>query len=286
MRKIGSLLIIAGLLLQGSAFAASPSPKPSVKPSAKPSVKKSPVKKSVVVHRYSPPKRVTVVPSPKPIWPPRGYAANNGVYALIPSGSQLVSLMSSKKALATSVKQCTAMACGAVYVASDSACNYWEVNSKVYGPNPVDVTTMIEYGTLRTLAPASAAHAIIPILLISSEPLIPHEQIILGILGISSTNFYNQIAQGKSLTQIAGSKINTLVTAISADEVKTINAQLAAGTITTDQALALRDASSSRIATELTNYNLNVGGITVSCWTQPSTESLPGFSYTRDLNHF
>ncbi len=298
MRKLGSFLIIAGLLLQGSALAASPSPKPSAKssakptakpsakPTAKPTAKKTPAKKSTVVHRYSPPKRVTVVPSPKPIWPPKGYAANNGVYALIPSGSQLVSLMSSKKALSTSVKQCTAMACGAVYVASDSSCNYWEVNSKVYGPNPADVTTMIEYGTLRTLAPASAAHAIIPILLISSEPLIPHESIVLGILGMSSTNFYNQIAQGKSLTQIAGSKINTLVSAVGADEVKTINVQLAAGTITADQAQALRDASSSRIATELTNYNLNVGGITVSCWTQPSTESTPSSSYSKDPNHF
>jgi hypothetical protein len=76
------------------------------------------------------------------------------------------------------------------------------------------------------------------------------------------------------------------VAAIAADENKTINIQFAAGTITSDQAQALRDATSVRIATELTNYNLNVGGITVSCWTEPPSEKVPAFTYTMDSNHF
>ena len=256
-----------------------------MKATAKP-VAKATTKSHTVIHHYYVRKKVIVTPSPKPVWPPKGYAANNGVYAYIPSGTQLVSLLSSQSTLSTTVSQCKAMACGAVYVGSDSDCQYWEVNSKVYGPNPADVTTLIEYGTLRTLAPASKAEKILPIILLSGEPLIPHESLILSTLGISQNNFYTQIAQGKSLTQIAGAKINSVVAAITADEAKTINAQLASAAITSDQAQALREAASVRIATELTNYNLNVGGITVSCWTQTPTDKVPSFTYSMNTNHF
>jgi len=313
-RKAIGAAIFAALLMQGVAFAATPAPKVTPKVSAKPSAKttakptatptakptatptskttvtKKPVVKKPVVRkpvvRKPVVKKTTVVPAPKIVWPPKGYAANNGVYAYIPSGTQLVSLLSAKTTLANTVKQCTAMACGAVYVGSDSDCQYWEINSKIYGPNPADVTTMIEYGTLRTLAPATKAKTILPVILVSGEPLIPHQADILKILGITQDSFYNQLASGKSLTQIAGSKINSIVAALSAAETKSIAAQSVAGTITSDQAQALFDATSVRIATELTNYNLSVGGITVSCWTQAATETVPGFTYTSDLNHF
>jgi len=313
-RKAIGAAIFAALLMQGVAYAATPAPKAtpkvSAKPTAKPTAKttakpvakpttkatatkkpvvKKPVVKKPVVRKpvvRKPVVKKTVVPVPKIVWPPKGYAANNGVYAYIPSGTQLVSLLSAKTTLAKTVKQCTAMACGAVYVGSDSECQYWEIISKVYGPNPADVTEMIQYGTLRTLAPATKAKTVLPVILVSNEPLIPHLAEILKILGISQDSFYNQIASGKSLTQIAGSKINAIVAALSAAETKAIAAQSVAGIITSDQAQALFDATSVRIATELTNYNLSVGGITVSCWTQAATETVPGFTYTSDLNHF
>jgi hypothetical protein len=306
--------IFAAFLMQGVAYAPTPAPKVtpivSAKPTAKPTAKttakpvakpttkatatkkpvvKKPVVKKPVVRKpvvRKPVVKKTVVPVPKIVWPPKGYAANNGVYAYIPSGTQLVSLLSAKTTLAKTVKQCTAMACGAVYVGSDSECQYWEINSKVYGPNPADVTEMIQYGTLRTLAPATKAKTVLPVILVSNEPLIPHLAEILKILGISQDSFYNQIASGKSLAQIAGSKINAIVAALSAAETKAIAAQSVAGIITSDQAQALFDATSVRIATELTNYNLSVGGITVSCWTQAPTDTVPGFTYTSDLNHF
>ena len=88
------------------------------------------------------------------------------------------------------------------------------------------------------------------------------------------------------MTQIAGTKINNVVAAITSDESKSINSQFASGALTSDQAQALRDATSVRIATELTNYNLNVGGITVSCWTQAPTDKIPSFTYSMDSNHF
>jgi hypothetical protein len=264
---------------------AKPASKSTSKPVAKPTAKVASTAKKPVRHTFVR-KRVSVTPSPSPVWPPKGYAANNGVYALIPSSSQLVSLLSSKSALASTISQCKASACGAVYVGSDTACQYWEINSKVYGPDPADATAMIQYGTLRTLAPATNAKIILPIILVSSEPLIPHESIILSTLGISQNAFYTQIAQGKSLTQIAGSKINTLVSAITADETKTTNSQLASGAITSDQAQGYRDNASIRVATELTNYNLSVGGITISCWSQAPTDKVPSFTYTANPNHF
>jgi hypothetical protein len=121
---------------------------------------------------------------------------------------------------------------------------------------------------------------------VSSEPLIPHESLILSTLGISRNTFYTQIAQGKSLTQIAGSKINALVSAITAEEAKEINSQLASGTINSEQAQGYRDNASIRVATELTNYNLSVGGITISCWSQAPTDKVPSVTYTANPNHF
>ena len=302
IRKVIAALTLTTLFVPTVATAASPSPKPTAHSTAKSSAKstakaapkstastkttKSATTKHTVVHHYYPRKKVIVSPSPKPVWPPKGYAANNGVYAFIPSGTELVSLLSSQSTLNSQVSQCKSMACGAVYVGSDSDCQYWEINSKVYGPNPADVTSMIEYGTLRTLAPATKAQTILPIILLSGEPLFPHESLILQTLGMTSNNFYTQIAQGKSLTQIAGNKINSIVSAITSDESKSINSQFASGAISSDQAQALRDATSVRIATELTNYNLNVGGITVSCWTQPETDKVPSFTYTMNSNHF
>lgn len=301
IRKISALLIAAALLVPVTAQAASPSAKPVAKPTAKTTTKPvaKPVAKATTkpttkvaskpkktVRRTYVRKRVSVTPSPSPVWPPKNFAANNGVYALIPSSSQLVSLLSSKSALASTVSQCKASACGAVYVGSDTACEYWEINSKVYGPDPADATAMIQYGTLRTLAPATKSKTILPIILVSSEPLIPHESLILSSLGISRNTFYTQIAQGKSLTQIAGSKINALVSAITAEEAKETSSQLANGSINSEQAQSYRDNASIRVATELTNYNLSVGGITISCWSQAPTDKVPSFTYTANPNHF
>jgi hypothetical protein len=301
IRKISALLIAAALLVPVTAQAASPSAKPVAKPTAKTTTKPvaKPVAKATTkpttkvaskpkktVRRTYVRKRVSVTPSPSPVWPPKNFAANNGVYALIPSSSQLVSLLSSKSALASTVSQCKASACGAVYVGSDTACEYWEINSKVYGPDPADATAMIQYGTLRTFAPATKSKTILPIILVSSEPLIPHESLILSTLGISRNTFYTQIAQGKSLTQIAGNKINALVSAITTEEARETNNKLANGTITSEQAQGYRDNASIRVATELTNYNLSVGGITISCWSQAPTDKVPSFTYTANPNHF
>ena len=130
-----------------------------VKPSAKASVKPKPKPKP------KPRKKVKVTPSPKPKWPPVGFEYESGIYAKIPTSKELVGVISAKGNLASQVAACRTFICGAVQVASEQGCVWWEVNSKVYAQNRDLI------GNLRTIAGASVAREVKTILLISPEPL-------------------------------------------------------------------------------------------------------------------
>lgn len=179
------LLIAATLvtsLITSTAFAATPTPKPSTTPikptvatsasptttsSTVPSKKattKKPVKKKVK-------KTATPIPSPLPVWPPVGFTANNGIYAKIPSGKELLGLISAKAGLATDVKKCEANACGAVIIAADYTCKWWEIRSTVSVTDPADAGKKILLGNLRTTYPLLNPNTYANIILISEEPL-------------------------------------------------------------------------------------------------------------------
>ena len=130
-----------------------------VKPSAKASVKPKPKPKP------KPRKKVKVTPSPKPKWPPVGFEYESGIYAKIPTSKELVGVISAKGNLASQVAACRTFICGAVQVASEQGCVWWEVNSKVYAQNRDLI------GNLRTISGASVAREVKTILLISPEPL-------------------------------------------------------------------------------------------------------------------
>jgi hypothetical protein len=106
-----------------------------------------------------------VSPSPSPKWPPAGFSFDSGVYARVPTSKQLVSAISAKRVLASQVKSCTKLVCGAVQVASEPGCQWWEVNSKVYSKEKVLL------GKLRTLAGTTPPFDIMTILLVSPEPI-------------------------------------------------------------------------------------------------------------------
>jgi cobalamin biosynthesis Mg chelatase CobN len=112
-----------------------------------------------------PRKKVRVSPSPKPAWPPVGFEYESGIYAKIPTSKELVGVISAKGNLASQVAACKKFICGAVQVASEPGCIWWEVNSKVYALNKDLI------GALRTIAGSSKAREIKTILLISPEPL-------------------------------------------------------------------------------------------------------------------
>ena len=179
-------ILLSIFLISNTSYAATPTPKPSVtaKPSPTPAATKSastaqaspsssstnkPTKKPVKKKRVK--KTATPIPSPLPVWPPVGFTANNGIYAKIPSGKELLGLISAKIGLATDVKKCESNACGAVIVAADYLCKWWEIKSTVSGVDPNDINKKVLLGSLRTtygeLGPKTYAN----ILLISDEPL-------------------------------------------------------------------------------------------------------------------
>jgi len=189
--KILVSVLLATTLFTTSSFAVTPTPKPttkvskkatpkpavSAKPaSSKPSVSskttatkkptKKPVKKKKKVK-----KTATPIPSPSPVWPPVGFTSKGGIYAKIPTGKELLGLLSAKVKLADDVKKCEKNACGAVVVAADMQCRWWEIRSTVSMIDPSDPAKKILLGSLRTTYNSLSPRTYANILLISDEPL-------------------------------------------------------------------------------------------------------------------
>ncbi len=156
-----------------------PTAKSSVKPSTKSTAKPATTAKSTVKPTVKPKpkpkpkprKKVKVSPSPKPLWPPVDFEYASGIYAKIPTSKELVGVISAKGNLASQVAACSTFICGAVQVAAETGCVWWEVNSKVYAQNKDLI------GTLRTITGASLAREVKTILLISPEPIATSEYV-------------------------------------------------------------------------------------------------------------
>jgi hypothetical protein len=179
-------IFLSTTLISTSSYAATPTPKPTAtaKPSPTPAASKSgstvqtspstttskkPTKKPVKKKKVK--KTATPIPSPSPVWPPVGFTASNGIYAKIPSGKELLGLISAKIGLATDVKKCETNACGAVIVAADFVCKWWEIKSTVSGVDPSDPNKKVLLGSLRTTYGELGPNTYANILLISDEPL-------------------------------------------------------------------------------------------------------------------
>jgi hypothetical protein len=165
LRKL-SLFLALALAVSGSTATAAtkkPTPKPTTKVTAKATTK--PTVKPKPKPKPKPRKKVKVSPSPKPKWPPVGFEYETGIYAKIPTSKELVGVISAKGNLASQVSACSTFICGAVQVAAEPGCLWWEVNSKVYAQNKDLI------GNLRTISGQSLAREIKTILLISPEPL-------------------------------------------------------------------------------------------------------------------
>ena len=160
---------------------AKPTAKASVKPTVKSTAKPTATGTSVTTSKPTvkpkpkpkpkPRKKVKVSPSPKPLWPPVDFEYASGIYAKIPTSKELVGVISAKGNLASQVAACSTFICGAVQVAAEEGCVWWEVNSKVYAQNKDLI------GTLRTITGASLAREVKTILLISPEPIATSEYV-------------------------------------------------------------------------------------------------------------
>lgn len=182
MRNLLIAAITSSSLLLSSAHAASPTPKASPSAKATPAVSKSanatpsvssttkkPTKKPVKKKKVK--KTATPIPSPSPVWPPIKFTSNKGIYAKIPTSKELLGLISAKAGLAEVVKKCESNACGAVIVAADYRCEWWEIKSTVYGIDPNDASKKVTLGKLRTLYGPLSAKTYANIILVSEEPL-------------------------------------------------------------------------------------------------------------------
>lgn len=187
--------IVAFSLLSGTANAATkkPTPTPTKKVTTKASAKATPkvtakatakttakatakptvtaTKKKVVVYKPKPRKKVKVTPSPKAVWPPKGYIKSDDIYAKVPTSKELVGLSSANKKLANDLKGCESMTCGAVFATSLAGCNWWEITGDVTGPTSDTDRTIIKYGSVTSLFGSSKPKEIRTFILISEEPV-------------------------------------------------------------------------------------------------------------------
>ena len=183
-------LLLCSIMFTANVQAATPTPKPTskatptkkatVSPTAKNSVKPASTKKVSTSKATKKPvkkkkkkvkKTATPIPSPSPIWPPVGFTSNKGIYAKIPNGKELLGLISAQKRLAADVVKCESNACGAVIVAADYSCKWWEIKSTVSGTDLNDPSKKVLLGTLRTTYGSLSPNTYANILLISEEPL-------------------------------------------------------------------------------------------------------------------
>lgn len=112
------------------------------------------------------------IPSPSPKWPPRKFKGKDGVFAKVPTTKELVGLLSARRTLQSVVKNCEQNACGAVIVAAETGCSWWEVNSSVFRLQAEDLTRQ-KIGTLTTYARGTEKRAQNTIFLISGEEVAP-----------------------------------------------------------------------------------------------------------------
>jgi hypothetical protein len=172
--RVIALILIAALAFSiPTAEAASKKPTPkvtakvSVKATAKATakapkkpVKKNPVKKKPVKKKKR--AKVRVTPSPKPIWPPKGFSVEGEVYAKVPTAKELVGLISANKILERRIKECTTYICGSVQVASEIGCIWWEAIATISDAQGVKLgeltsafssSTAREFKTLIVISP-------------------------------------------------------------------------------------------------------------------------------------
>ena len=183
--------LIAFTLISPGAIAAtkSPTPKPTIsaKATAKStatasptSTKKAVVKKKVV--KRKPRKKISLSPSPKPNWPLPGFSSDDGeIWAKIPTAKELIGNASNNKnltrelgRLVDGVRVCEKYSCGAVQVASENGCTWWDITANVS-----DMTKAI-YGTIRRTVGTSAPRQMVTVLLASEED-IAKEHVVTGI---------------------------------------------------------------------------------------------------------
>jgi hypothetical protein len=171
-KKLALALAFGLTITVTPAIAATKSPTPTAKasPTKKAPVKKAPVKKAPVKKKV-----VTPTPKPSPKWPPIGFKTDplgeTKLYMKVPTAKEVVGILSTRSALTAQVKACTSFTCGAVFVASEMGCRWWQVTGEVVGPTSAVNRTLKTFGKITTSVSKSDPKQIITILLVTTEPI-------------------------------------------------------------------------------------------------------------------
>lgn len=201
LRKVAILLIALQCIGVSQADAATPKPKPSATSTAKKKVanhtnvkkvapKKSTItKKKLVVRKKPVIKRKYVYhkavrkpnsPLPKPKWPPVGFTSIGTAFARVPTGQELIGLLSAMSDPSAVINRCSvdpkkpsapALACAAILVGATQKCTWWRVSSLIKGIDPANPTERIDLGEITTYERGAAAKTIQTIFLVSPVPL-------------------------------------------------------------------------------------------------------------------
>ena len=172
------MALVVGLTLSvAPATAATTSPTPTPKASVtKAPVTKAPVKKAPVKKKKKRVKKViTLTPSPSPKWPPAGFKTDKlnetKLYLKVPTAKELVGILSAKSVLALQIKACTKFTCGAVLVASETGCRWWQITADVVGATSADNRTLKTFGKITTSVTHSAPQQSVTVLLVTTEAI-------------------------------------------------------------------------------------------------------------------
>ena len=180
LKKVALALIVLQCLGLSYSVAASPSPKPKHKIII---LKKKPVpvKKRVAhIYKYHPRKRKVRVAKPQVIWPPKGFTSVGSAYARVPTGGELVGILSTSKDATSSINSCAAdpknpsapaFSCAAILVGATERCSWWKVTSTVTGIDPADQANRITLGEIATVQAGARAKTIQTIFLVTPVPL-------------------------------------------------------------------------------------------------------------------
>jgi hypothetical protein len=169
-------LILTITVTPSIAATKSPTPKPKASVSKKAPEKKAPAKKPPAKKKAPAKKKLaTLTPSPSPKWPPAGFKTDplgeTKLYMKIPTAKELVGILSAKSSLSSQIKACTSFTCGAVLVASEVGCRWWQVTGSVIGATSPENRAIKTFGKVTTAANKSNPKQILTVLLVTTEPI-------------------------------------------------------------------------------------------------------------------
>ena len=185
LRKV-IIPLITVLALQALTFpdaiAATPSanPKPRVRLAKAVVVTKktTATKKKPAIRKYVSRARVPkgALASPSPGWPPPGFRSVGTAYARVPTGAELIGILSAMKNSSQATNSCAgdpknpkvpAFSCAAILVGSTKHCTWWKISSKITGIDPANPPGRISLGDFNDIVNGEAAKTIQTIILIS-----------------------------------------------------------------------------------------------------------------------